>query len=110
MSEHSQANDTFEEQIKTDVAGILKKIQQQLVYLEKKIDTLLAQRPAQDRRPSRPYDNHRPYSGPRPEYGNRPAEGRSDRPARSGHFNKPHNESHSGFGYKKKPFFGKRER
>ena len=94
MSEHSQNSDIFKEQNETEVVAILKKMQQQLVYLEKKIDTLLAQRPAQDRQHSRPYNNNpRPHSSSHAGHGTRPIEGR---PVRSSHFNKQHHDDNGG--------------
>ncbi len=86
----------------TDVIGLLKKMQQQLVYLEKKIDTLITQRPQNFSRPFRPYG--------RPQHAgeNRPAGNHPDRPA---HFNKHRSEGGAhGYVPKKKPFYGKRER
>ena len=96
MSEHPQDSGSFREPNEAEVVVILKKMQQQLVYLEKKIDTLLAQRPAQDRQHSRTYNSHRPYSAPRTDYGNRPMEGR---PHGTSHFNKQHSDGNSSFGY-----------
>ena len=111
----------------TDVIGLLKKMQQQLVYLEKKIDTLIAQRPVQEGRPpfqkdrnfsrpfrpyGRPHSSSRPDHGrsehSRPEYGNREQSNRPERPA---HFNKHRSEGGGHSSYpKKKPFYEKRPR
>lgn len=92
MNEHSKHNNNSPEtQNDMDVLGLLKKMQQQLVYLEKKLDTLIAQRPQSQDRPfqksfSRP--PFRPHSRPGhsgPSDGNR-SDGRSD--ARPGGFHK----------------------
>lgn len=121
-----------EPQQEMDVLELLKKMQQQLIYLEKKIDTLIAQRPAQgqdrpfqkDRNFSRPFKPYgRPYSGGSSDRGGN-REGRSDyrpdnRPShrpdhrsdsRPGHFNKPRSEGGQSTYPKKKPFYAKRER
>lgn len=96
----------------TDVVALLKKMQQQLVYLERKIDTLIAGG-ASGAGASRPPFRDRPYSKPFRPYGNSaggPAGGgyrgnnfRSEGP-RGGH-----REGGHGGGFKKKPFYGKRE-
>ena len=82
-----------------DVTAILQRIQQQLTYLEKKLDTLLQQsqqKPSfnRERNFSRPF---RPFNRP-----NRPGQGPSGQGESRGH-----GQSHGNFAPKKKPFFGK---
>lgn len=48
----------------SDVVGILKKIQQQLGFLENKIDTLINNRP-----PSKPFNRERSFSRPHRPFG-----------------------------------------
>ena len=111
-----QQHESPEPQNDADIIGMLKRMQQQLVYLEKKIDSLIAQRPGQggDRppfrreggfqKPFRPYgrpqhSRNGPDSGHRPSYGgHRPEGGPSNGP---GGGRPP---------FKKKPFYGKRDR
>ncbi len=67
--EHETENEDMELEEEADVLGLLKRIQQQLVFLEKKIDTLLAkssgssvERPrfSEHRKPFRRSFNHGP--------------------------------------------------
>lgn len=92
-----------------DVIALVKKMQQQLVFLEKKIDILISQ--SQDRpfrqkpfsRPFRPFGYHR---RPEREHENTSEEKRFDRPR---HFEKRHGQDKRGFDQKKKPFYFKRK-
>ena len=106
MTEHFTDNSLQETpQDEPDVMALLKKIQLQLVYLEKKIDTLInnppqsgssfrgAERGDRFSRPHRPFSggrpDHRRHQGPRgeaPRRFDRPAP--SDHPVRGG-FDKP---------------------
>ena len=97
----------------TDVVALLKKMQQQLVYLERKIDTLIAAGASGTGAPRPPFRD-RPYSKPFRPYGNSAGgpssggyRGNNFRPdaARGGH----REGGHSAGGFKKKPFYGKRE-
>ena len=90
-----------------DVVALLQKMQQQLVYLEKKIDTLIQQ--SQQKPFSRPGGNFsrpfRPFGRPG---GNRPdGQGRPDRPRSFGHSQGGHGGGGGHFAPKKKPFFGR---
>ena len=122
MSEHfkhkeHKENQEVPEQGEPDVIGLLKKIQQHLGFLEKKIDLLTSQSSQSSERPFRgkPFSKpYRPGGGgyfPRREnreHGNPPREGnfsQGDRP-----FRKPHgDENRGGFGPRKKPFFHRRK-
>ena len=111
-------------QNESDPVVLLKKIQQHLVYLEKKIDTLIAQPQSQGQapvsfkrnfsRPPRPFGHphgagrgkhpHRPGAAGQSPFQGRSSEGRSgnDRPS----FNKSRGSNENrGFFAKKKPFF-----
>ncbi len=109
----------------SDVVALVKKIQQQLVFLEKKIDILIGQsseRPFQRREFPKPF---RPLSGPASPGGGRQAgfnrshhygKGERGHPREGGfgggprYFDKPQGGENRGFGgHKKKPFFRKRK-
>ncbi len=99
MSEQFKPNDFSssapEEQ---DVAVLIKKMQQQLVLLEKKIDTLIDQssrRPFGEKHFSKPF---RPFDRA---HGDASGEKRFDR---ARHFEKRPSEENRGFGYKKKVY------
>ena len=99
MNEHNKGNVSTEGlPQETDVIGMLKRMQQQLVYLEKKIDTLISQ--SQSPKPFRPQS----YSY---NQGHRP--GHSQGHARP-YDNRRPDGAQRGFVPKKKPFYGKRER
>lgn len=110
MTEHNKGNESSAtEQNETDVVSMLKRMQQQLVYLEKKIDTLIAAGgQSQGQSQFRPPFRDRPFSKPFRSYGNSHTQFRPD------HGNRPNsgpprgNQNREGF--KKKPFYGKRER
>ena len=93
-----------------DVVALIKKMQQQLEFLEKKIDTLINQsqeKPFQEKRFSKPFRSF----GHSPRYG----KGEHDRSPRERDFDQGrHSEKRPGdqnrsFGQKKKPFFHKRK-
>ena len=92
-----------------NVAAVLKDIQQRLVFLERKIDTLLNQsleKPAfQGRnfsRPARPFGRFKKHSkGPyNPSFGKE-----NFSQSQPGHFDKPREGENQGFDGKKKRFF-----
>ncbi len=104
----------MEEQGK-DVVAILEKMQQQLTYLEKKIDTLIQnsqQKPAFERERSFSKPPFRSFGRPhRPEGGNgRPSygPGRSQNSYGGGHGGNEGGNRDGNFRPKKKPFFGGR--
>ncbi len=111
MNEQSKHNEVLlNAEADQDVVGLIKKMQQQLVSLEKKIDTLINQpqaRPYKDSHFSKPF---RPFSPshrrPDREYGNSSGE-RSF--SRERHFEKSHGEESRGFGYKKKVYGSSQE-
>ena len=79
----------------TDVKELLQRMQQQLMFLEKKLDTLI-----QQSRP-KPFNQERPFSRPFRPYGrpqHRPDQGQSHGP----HGHSSHSHGH------KKPFTGNR--
>lgn len=93
MSEHKEHN-SHAPAPGGDVLALLQRMQQQLVYLERKIDTLLAAGGA-----VKPHFTPRPYQ----DRGNRaPSEHRPGGEGRpfTGHRGQGH-------GYKKKPFYGR---
>ncbi len=124
-----QQEEQFEEsefapQDQTDVIGLLKKIQQQLGFLEKKVDMLLG------KSPDRPFNREKRFSKPFRSFGNSRNNDRSDRShaprERSFDQDRPFDRERSfdrdrgfnrdrgndnrgsenrGFGGKKKPFF-----
>jgi len=119
MNEHFEQNSSSEsQQAEPDLLTLVKKIQQHLVYLEKKIDTLIGQssdRPAKGRhfsKPFRPFNNNRSRHHGEGNRDDRPRE-RSfghDRPFNRDRGDRPRGgDSHgSGFGADKKPFFRRR--
>lgn len=126
MNEHFEQNSSSEpQQVEPDLLTLVKKIQQHLVYLEKKIDTLMGQssggfssdRPSRGRnfsKPFRPFNRSRQHG----EGGNRDDRPRRDRgfghdrPSFGG--DRPRGgesrggESRGSFGASKKPFFRRR--
>jgi hypothetical protein len=85
-----------------DVVVLIKRMQQQLIFLEKKIDILISQSqaaPSGEKHFSRPY---RSFDRPQ-RYGNRDRDrGSADRgPAQERHFEKRHSEENRGFGSKR---------
>ena len=111
MSEQFKHNDFLspapDEQ---DVVALIKKMQQQLVSLEKKIDILIDQssrRPFSEKhfsKPSRPFGRpHRPFDGT---HGDASGEKRFDR---GRNFEKRHSEENRRFDHKKKTYGDSRE-
>jgi hypothetical protein len=98
MNEQTQAPEPASQpEIETDVLSLLKKMQQQLIFLEKKIDTLIHQSQARppfgEKTFSRP---HRPFGHPQHRPGGRPYEKRQG-------------DGEKSFGYKKHGFEKDRE-
>ena len=99
MSEQPQHNDSLPPaSAEQDVVVLIKKMQQQLVFLEKKIDILISQ--SQER----PFSKEQHFSRPFRSFGrpHRPSGEKSfdrERP-----FEKRHGEEDRGFGYKKKSY------
>ena len=114
MNEQFKQNDpSASPQSNQDVLALIKKIQDHLVILERKIDVLSQRppsRPFQDRpyekksfsKPYRAYGNSS-YRG-KGEYDNKPREG-GFRPG--GPFKKREGDDNRGFSHKKKPFYNK---
>ncbi len=94
----------------SNTAAVLKDIQQRLVFLERKIDTLLNQsseRPSFQKRdfprPQRPFGRFNRHG--RGQHENGPREGNFSQPQQPRHFDKPREDGGQGFGPKKKRFF-----
>ncbi len=107
MSEQfRQNNPVAPPQADQDVLALVKRVQQQISFLEKKIDVLIGQlqeRPFQGKpfsRPSRPF-GHAPYHG-KGEHRESSGERDFNRPR---HFEKRHEDENKGFDRKKKPFY-----
>ena len=118
MNEHFK-QDAFPaapQQDESDVVALVKKIQQQLVFLEKKIDTLISQsseRPFKGKYFSKPF---RPLHGRQPGFGHSHHHGKGGhKDSREGgftqgrHFDKQQGGENQGFGQRKKPFFRRRK-
>lgn len=135
MSEHFENGSSSSDHQEADVIALLKKIQQQMVFLEKKLDTLLAQslsggaQPSGERSFDRPSFKDKHFSKPYRSFGTRTEHyGRQDRDPRSGGggdrperggfgqgrpgYGRPRRDDHrggpgggSGFGGPKKPFY-----
>ena len=114
MNEHDEDDDLYEEeeeesQFAMDIIGMLKKIQQQLIYLEKKIDSLVRQSPG---RPPREKHFSKPFRPGQPreqgsEQGQRSQEWR---PGRGRSQDNRRHDDNRGFAPKKKSYYGKRGR
>ena len=109
MSEQPQQNEPLTPApVEQNVAELIKKMHQQLVYLEKKIDTLISQssgRPSSEKRFSKPFRSFGPtHRSSGREHGNA-AGGKSF--DRGHHFEKRQGGEKSGFDQKKKPFYFK---
>ena len=108
MSEHHEHNDFLPQaEDEQNVVVLVKKIQQQLISLEKKIDALISQsqaKPFREKRFSRPFrsfSHH--HRRPDREYDNVSGE----KKFHSGrHFEKRHGEENREFGYNKKTYDG----
>ena len=120
MNEESSINPmAVSDESATDVVSLLKRMQQQLAFLERKIDLLITQsqeRPSGGKSPDRPF-RKRPFSKPvrsfdhpqrhgQGEYGHSPRE----RDSAQGHFYERHlREKSRGANPKKKSFSFKRK-
>ncbi len=112
MSEQSKHNDLSPQaEPGQDLVTLIKKMQQQLVYLEKKIDLLIGQSQARPSGGDRPFSGSR-RSGPPPHRrfdrarDNDSGEKRFDRGHR---YEKRHDGETRGFGYKKRSYDSPRE-
>ena len=113
MNEHLEHNtSSAPPQVELDVAALLKRMQQQLVFLEKKIDTLIKQsseRPFKERHFSKPFrpggfgHSHHPVKR---EHDNGPRESGF---AQGHHFSRQQSGENRGFSQRKKPFFHERK-
>jgi len=111
MSEQFQHHDPIlPASAEQNVAAVIKKIQQQLASLEKKIDILINQsssRPSGERHFSKPFQSfgrpHRSFDGG---HGNTSGGKSFDRER---HFEKRHGSENRGFDPTKKPFYHKRK-
>jgi hypothetical protein len=96
--------------IEMDVVALIKRMQQQLVFLEKKIDLLIkqtSQGPLGEERFSKP---HRPFGRPHRPFGREHGDASGERGAGGGRrFEKHHRKGGQGFDYKKKHYGGPRE-
>ena len=96
MNEHAQEKHSHAEAEETDVLTILKKIQQHMVYLEKKIDSLLQQSPEKSFAPRNFQKPFRSFDRPRPRHrGDFQPRGDFDRPRSRDDF-KPRAEGEGG--------------
>ncbi len=93
-----------------DVVALIKRMQQQLAFLEKKMDILISQTqsmPAGERHFAKPFRapgrSHRPFAGDRDAFREK------KRFERGGRFEKPRGESDHDFGHGRKPFDESRE-
>lgn len=106
MSKRFEHNDSLspapDEQ---NVVALIKKMQQQLVFLERKIDTLINQsqaRPFREKQFSKPFRSFgHPHRSSERKQDNTYGEKRVDR---GRHFEKRHNEESRGFDHKKKTY------
>ena len=111
MNEHLKRDTSpTPQQVDLDVYAVLKRIQQQLAFLEKKVDTLIRQsseKPSQERHFSKPFRSPGNFShSHRPDRGERPRE-KSFTPGRP--FDKPEGQKKQEFGRGRKAFFRRRE-
>ncbi|MBU1124777.1 MAG: hypothetical protein KKC84_02015 [Candidatus Omnitrophica bacterium] len=112
MNEQSDAHEELPSApTEQSVFALIKKMQQQLVFLEKKIDILIEQsqgKPFREKQFSRPFRSYgRPYRNSHRAQGDPSGERRFDR---GRHFEKPHSEESRGFEHKKKTFDSPGER
>jgi len=106
MSEQSEHNNSLTPaSAEQDVVVLIKKMQQQLVLLDKKIDILINQsqtRPFREKHFSKPFRSFgHPHRSSEKKQDNTYGEKRFDR---GRHFEKYHNEENQGFGHKKKTY------
>jgi len=112
MEKHFEHNSSsVQPQAEPDVVAMLKKIQQQLVFLEKKIDSLI-------NKPSgRPFER-KPFLKPQRSFGHshhygKGQQGSSSRVGNFGQgrrFDKQQSDGNRKFGQKKKPFYHSRKK
>lgn len=103
-----------------DVLSLVKKIQQHLVFLEKKLDTLIGQSSQRPQHSDRPFKG-KPFSKPfrptfgaprhggKPGHGNRSGGERDFSQGRPSFGKRPDGAHRGGFGQNKKPFFPRRK-
>ncbi len=112
MSKRRSEHTDFSQQAPADldVVALIKRMQQQLAFLEKKLDILISQSqamPSGERHFSKPFrapgQPHRQFAGDRDAFRGK------KRFERGGRFEKPHGESDRGFGHNRKPFDEPRE-
>jgi len=110
MNEQPQHNDSLPPApAEQDVVALIKKMQQQLVFLEKKIDILISQssgRPLGEKRFSKPFRSFGRYHRSDRGYDNTSGEKSFER---GSHFEKRHGEENRGFDHKEKPSDNPRE-
>ena len=106
MSKRQSEHNDFSQQALADqdVVALIKRMQQQLAFLEKKLDILISQTqtmPSGERHFSKPFRTpgrpHRQFAGDRDAFRGK------KRFERGGRFEKPHGESDRGFGHNRKP-------
>ena len=103
-------NYTKNEQVEQDVVTMIKKIQQQLIFLEKKIDTLINQSSGKRFEVKRFSKPLQPFE--RSSYYGRGKQGNASRErsfTQSRPFDKQQGDENRGFGQRKKPFFRHRK-
>ena len=118
MNEHSKHNTvSAPPQVELDVMALIKRMQQQLGFLEKKIDILISQSSERSfkgksfSRPFRPMPARPAGFSPSHRYG----KGEHDHSPRQGGFvpgrpfDQPQGNENRGFGQKKRPFFRQRK-
>ena len=113
MNEHSKGEP---QQVDLDMYAVLKKIQQQLAFLEKKVDTLIRQSPERPpfsrersfQKPFRPGGFGHSHSHGKSEHGHGPREKSFDRPARP--FDKPRTGDRPDHERGRKAFFRRKTR
>ncbi len=110
MAEESgQGNAPAPPQAEPDVAVLIKRMQQQLVFLEKKIDILIDQssrRPFSEKHFSR---HSRSFGRPHRPFEKRPGDSREGDFGQDRHFARHNDDRKEGFDHKKKPFAYKRK-
>jgi hypothetical protein len=104
-------NYTKNEQTEQDVVTMIKKIQQQLIFLEKKIDTLINQSSGKRfevkrfSKPLQPFERSSYYGKGKQGNSSRERSFTQSRPS----FNKQQGDENRDFGQRKKPFFRHRK-
>jgi len=126
--EFKHNNSSSSPQVEPDVVALIKKIQQHLVFLEKKIDTLISrssEKPSKGQHLSRPFRSysHSQYHGKKKHYNssreggfdqerhfNREQGGGKRRFDQERHFNREQGGGKQRFDQGKKPFFQRRKK